>query len=170
MGMAVILVKWPGPFEQTFIPPSHGGSTWNLASIGLAVSQEKKFENFESEWSWSKVNECPWPLRIVYSFCVFDIIDYNSFWNIHCFTFFPYKSIREQIWPCCIIGQGQTRVIIWINLVVLVHLMLHTKFEGHQPFGFREEDFFKVFTIYGHDSHLGNVTWIVWTNFCSPIP
>ena len=45
MGMAAILVMWPGPFEQTFIPPSHGGSTWNLVSIGLAVSKEKKFEN-----------------------------------------------------------------------------------------------------------------------------
>ena len=26
MGMAAILVMWPGPFEQTFIPPSHGDS------------------------------------------------------------------------------------------------------------------------------------------------
>ena len=26
----------------------------------------------------------------------FDIIDYNIFWHIHCFTFFPYKSIRDQ--------------------------------------------------------------------------
>ena len=34
MGMAAILVMWPGPFEYHFIPPSHGGSTWNLASSG----------------------------------------------------------------------------------------------------------------------------------------
>ena len=47
MGMAAILVKWPGQFEQTFVPPSHGGSTLNLASIGTAVSKEKKFENVE---------------------------------------------------------------------------------------------------------------------------
>ena len=47
MGMAAILVMWPGPFEQTFVPPSHWGATWNLASIGPAVSQEKKFENVE---------------------------------------------------------------------------------------------------------------------------
>ena len=56
------------------------------------------------------------------------IIDNNSFWKIQCFTFFPYKSIRDQIWPCHKIGQGQPSVIIWANLVVLENLMMHTKF------------------------------------------
>ena len=45
MDMAAILVMWPRPFEQTFILPFHEGSTWNLASIGLAISKENKFEN-----------------------------------------------------------------------------------------------------------------------------
>ena len=58
------------------------------------------------------------------------------------FNFFSYKSIENRIWPCRKIGQGQPRVIIWINLVVLEHLMMHTNFHGHQPFGSREEDFF----------------------------
>ena len=44
MGMAAILVMWPGPFEQTFVSPSHGDSIWNLASIGLVVSEEKMFK------------------------------------------------------------------------------------------------------------------------------
>ena len=48
--------------------------------------------------------------------------------------------------------------------------MLHTKFHGNQPVGSEEEDFFKVFTIYGHGSHLGHVTWTIYTNFCSPFP
>ena len=39
-----ILVMWPGPFEQAFIPPSQGGSKWNLASISLVVTEEKKFK------------------------------------------------------------------------------------------------------------------------------
>ena len=56
-----------------------------------------------------------------------------------------------------------------MNLLVLQHPVLHTKFQGHQPFG-SGEDFLKVFTIYGHDGFLGRVTWTVWTNFCSPIP
>ena len=48
--------------------------------------------------------------------------------------------------------------------------MLHTKFCGNRPAGSGEEDFFKVFTIYGHGCHLGNVTWTIYTNFRSPFP
>ena len=44
MGMAAILVMWPRPRKQTFVPPSHWGSIWNLALIGQAVL-EKIFEN-----------------------------------------------------------------------------------------------------------------------------
>ena len=44
MGMVAILVMWPGPSEQTFIPPSHEDSKWNLASIGPVVSEEKMFK------------------------------------------------------------------------------------------------------------------------------
>ena len=44
MGMAAILVMWPGPFEQTFVPPSHGGAIWNLTLTGQAVSDEKMFK------------------------------------------------------------------------------------------------------------------------------
>ena len=47
MGMAAILVMWPGPFEQDFVPPSQGGSIWNLASIGPVVSEEIMFENVD---------------------------------------------------------------------------------------------------------------------------
>ena len=32
--------------------------------------------------------------------------------------------------------------------------MLHTKFQGHQSIDSGEEDFFKVFTIYGHGRHV----------------
>ena len=44
MGVAAILVMWPTPREQTFVPPSHWGSIWNLALIGPAVLK-KIFEN-----------------------------------------------------------------------------------------------------------------------------
>ena len=44
MSMAAILVMRPGPFEQTFVPPSIGGSIWNLTLIGPAVSEEKMFK------------------------------------------------------------------------------------------------------------------------------
>ena len=36
--------------------------------------------------------------------------------------------------------------------------MLHTKSDGHWPFGSREEDIYRVFTIYGRGGHLGHVT------------
>ena len=35
--------------------------------------------------------------------------------------------------------------------------MLHTKFRGNRPAG-SVADFLRVFTIYGHGSHLGHVT------------
>ena len=42
MAMAAILVMWP--FEQTFVPPSHRRSIWNLTLIGPVVSEEKMFK------------------------------------------------------------------------------------------------------------------------------
>ena len=47
--------------------------------------------------------------------------------------------------------------------------MLHTKPQGHWPFGSRE-DFLRVFTIYGHGGHLDHVTQMPWINFPSPDP
>ena len=43
--------------------------------------------------------------------------------------------------------------------------MLHTKFRGNWPAGSREEDFKRVFTIYGHGGHLGHVTSIMSSDF-----
>ena len=42
--------------------------------------------------------------------------------------------------------------------------MLHTMFQGHQSISSREEDFL-IFSIYGHGSHLGHVTQLIYTNF-----
>ena len=39
--------------------------------------------------------------------------------------------------------------------------MLHTKFRGNQPAGSGEEEFLRVFTIYGRGGHLGHVTSIM---------
>ena len=44
MGMAVILVMWPGPFGQTFVSPSYGGTISNLTLISEAISEEKMFK------------------------------------------------------------------------------------------------------------------------------
>ena len=106
----------------------------------------------------------------------------STIWILILYTFFmffhvyiapgqgqtTYKSM-SQIWPCCKIGQGQPRVIIWTNYDGPKAPMLHTKPQGHWPFG-SGEDFWKVFTIYGHGGHLGHVTHTPRTNFRSPIP
>ena len=57
-------------------------------------------------------------------------------------------------------GQSQPKVVIETILVVLEYLMLHTKFHSYWSVG-SDEDFFKVFTIYGHGSHTGHMTWTV---------
>ena len=82
-------------------------------------------------------------------------------------TVFP---IRDQIWTCCKIGHGQPRVIIWTSYDGPKDPMLHTKPQVHWPFGSGEEDFWRIFTIYGRGGHLGHVTQTPRTNFCSPIP
>ena len=45
--------------------------------------------------------------------------------------------------------------------------MLPTKFQGDQSTGSGEEDFFKVFNIYGYGGHVGHVTQLICINFHS---
>ena len=48
--------------------------------------------------------------------------------------------------------------------------MLHTKFHGNRPAGSREEDFQRVFTIYGHGSHVDHMTSIMSSDFHFLVP
>ena len=48
--------------------------------------------------------------------------------------------------------------------------MLHTKFRENRPAGSGEEDFLRVFTIYGRGGHLGHVTRIMLRNFHFLVP
>ena len=48
--------------------------------------------------------------------------------------------------------------------------MLHTKFRENRPAGSGEDDFLRVFTIYGHGGHLGHVTRLMLTNFHFLVP
>ena len=43
--------------------------------------------------------------------------------------------------------------------------MLHTKFRGNRPADSREEDFKRVFTIYGHGGHFVHVASIMSSDF-----
>ena len=48
--------------------------------------------------------------------------------------------------------------------------MLHTKFRGNRPAGSTEEDFRRIFTIYGRVGHLGHVTSIMLSDFHFLLP
>ena len=77
------------------------------------------------------------------------------------FYLFPIQK------PCRKIDQCQPSVIIWTNLVVLEHPMLHTKIQSYQSFGSGEEAFFKFFTMYENGGQLGHMIKTIWTNFRS---
>ena len=47
--------------------------------------------------------------------------------------------------------------------------MLHAKFLRNRSTGSGEEDFLRVYTIYGHGGHLGHVTLTVYIHIGSPI-
>ena len=55
-------------------------------------------------------------------------------------------------------------VIIYINYDGKESPILHTKFRENRPTGLREEDFLRVFNIYTHGGHLGQVTRIMLIN------
>ena len=48
--------------------------------------------------------------------------------------------------------------------------MLHIELCENRPSGSAEENFSRVFTIYGHGGHLGHVTQMPRTNFRFPYP
>ena len=66
-------------------------------------------------------------------------------------------------------GQGQSKVIININVVELKSSMLHAKFQDHRTSGSGEEKIFLKFQrslimvdIYERGGHLGHVTWTIY--------
>ena len=48
--------------------------------------------------------------------------------------------------------------------------MLNTKCRGNRPAGSTEEDFRRIFTIYGRVGHLGHVTSIMLSDFHFHVP
>ena len=85
----------------------------------------------------------PWGQNFYFNINLLSLVICCKFLLLNDFltVFFPYKSIRDQIWPCCKIGQGRPRVIIWTKYDWPESPMLHTKPQGHWPFGSGEENF-----------------------------
>ena len=48
--------------------------------------------------------------------------------------------------------------------------MLYNEFRGNRPAGSGEDDFYRVFTIYGHGGQLGHVTSIMSSDFHFLVP
>ena len=83
MGMVAILVAWPGLFEQTFVHPSQGGS-WDLASIGLVVSEEKMFENVDNIHTFGRK-------KPTYTTAYIVLLRYLAFASM-CYSLSPFHS------------------------------------------------------------------------------
>ena len=93
----------------------------------------------------------------------------------------PTGSGEEYFWRVFTIdGHGGHLVMwpaschqiftIWTNYDRLQSPMLHTKFRENRPAGSGEEDFWRVFTLYGRGGHLGHVTQMPRTKYRSPYP
>ena len=109
--------------------------------------------SFVCKWPWAKVKKWPWPSILTYvHFSVGFRSQAAKVLKNQQFSLFPTESLSYQIWPCRKIGQGQPRVISWTNYDGLEPPMLHTKFRGNRSASSGEEDFWRVFTIYGRDS------------------
>ena len=67
-------------------------------------------------------------------------------------------------------GQGQFRVIIYINSVELEYILLHAKLRDHKTFSSVGEDFLKILTINEHGGYLGHVTRTIYLSFLSHFP
>ena len=49
-----------------------------------------------------------------------------------------------------------------MNFVNLYSLILHARFQNHTPPGSEKKVFFKIFVIYSHGGHLGQVTVTIY--------
>ena len=124
----------------------------------------KQVLTLKSEWPLTKVKEWLWPLILtqlhhLVASSKSETQGCNKFQKINNFYFFPYTSLCDQIWLWRKMGQGQPRVIIWTNLVVLPYTMLHTKFQGHWSIGSGEEDFLRFLPYIGMAAIL-----VMWPN------
>ena len=115
------------------------------------MSTEKRMFSYicgsPNEWPWMKCHRSAWHLTIVsLGLSSLTSIIMISAKTVNISRFFPYKYIRNQIWPCHKVGQGQARFIICANLVGPTSTKLHTKYQGHWPFGSKK--IFKKFSSY----------------------
>ena len=80
-------------------------------------------------------------------------------------AYYKYKNKFRKIWHCRKIGQGQLRVIIYINFVEFRYIMLHAKFQDHKTISSIGKDFWRFLSYMGMAAILVNYIY-----FLSPFP
>ena len=83
---------------------------------------------------------------------------------------FSYRKAYNQIWPCRKISQGHSSVIIWTNYDGQQSPIIHTKFCVNRSTGSGKEEFWMIFTIWGHYCHLGHLTQMPRSKLSFPLP
>ena len=146
-------------------------ATYRVSTQSAHSLQKRKFlKGFYHIWSWWP----SWPCnqdhlnKLSFHFPKINLSSTGPLADI--FTFFPYKSKSDQIWPWYKMGQGQPRGIIWTKYDGFQSSMLHTKFQHNHPPGSREKDFEGFLPYIVMAAILVMRPGPFWTNFCSPIP
>ena len=113
---------------------------WHIPLVSFqSAVLEQRSTILKHNWPWTKVKKWPWPWTPMH------------FHVIMKFTIHTKLSISD------------------FNGCWEMHKspMLQTKPQGHWAFGSGEEEFWRVFTIYRHDSHFGHVTRTIDTYLLS---
>ena len=107
-----------------------------MALHGKAGSEKKIFENNGHIHVYSPGAGTDNPLRSIYFHK-----QYYSVKIVLCCKFSPLNDFVTVFYiQTCKIGQGQPRVIVYINFVELESPMLYAKFHDHGTFGSGAED------------------------------
>ena len=161
MGMAAILVMWPASCHQIFISLYLKAFIQNLVQIGKVVSEifgPRSSNDLDLQYSHTFIYSIRCLLLPTFRSLVAIVSEKSTVFT------FSYIKACYQIWPCRKIGQGHSKVIIWTIYDGLESPMLHTKFRENRPAGSGEEDFWRVFTIYGCGPIL-----VMWPALCHQI-
>ena len=143
--------------------------------------KRRLLKGFYHIWAWGPFGQ--WTATILAIFhspdlrrlnMKFEQIWLNGFrevlWNSQQFSYSnvwgSYKCIGKQTWPCSKKVKCQRKRILLATLVDLSSLMICAKIQPPRCSGFWRSRFLKVFTIYGHGSHLGQWTATILAIFC----
>ena len=127
MSLDAILVMLPGIFEHIVIP----NIPWSLHikfgfNIAWCILRKRNLKMLnlsdlgQSQWMTLTLGCHKSSYTHLFDYMYLQASTVTQTSTVEAFS--PYRSKRDQIWPCCKIGQGQPKVIIWTNLVVLEYL------------------------------------------------